>query len=615
MTDIRQLMDPNRPDWVWVTEDSKRFLSGGYLLEGETVQQRFEDIGLMVEDRIGERGLADQVIHAGARGWFSPSSPVWASAARKTGLPISCNNSNFGDSIKQFADKLAEMMVMTKYGAGTSAWIGDMRPRGSTISSGGIAYGPSHYSPMIESVVKTTSQKGYRRGSWAAYFPVYHPDAPELIGRFQNDNDAELGDTPFGVTITDEFFERVIAYTLEKKVEFEKEARLWLLIMKKSIETGYPYIIYHDNVNRYSPDIFQRLGLEILGSNLCTEIFLPSTATESFVCNLASENVFYWREFRHKGLHTLGIKILDAIMSEYIEKIDRLESEEGITQMRHARNFAHRHRAVGLGILGLHSLYQREDLPWASEGAYELNKQISSEMNEETKKASLDLAAKLGCAPIFNEIEGYEGPKYRNSTRMAIAPTKSSCSIMGNHLSQGRQPFTNNASLLRRAKGWYQQRNPFLELALEEEGLNTDETWNEILFESGSVQTIEGLSQHRKNVFKTFREIDQEDIFLQAGHAQIDFDQGMSTNVSYDNDEDTAKISTDLLFGWRIGVKSRYYQNNKKIALDANQEAARNLHKLKKERAKAAGQVFKDEPTFLTSSEDEFGVECLACSA
>src|SRR5690606_29871080 len=110
-------------------------------------------------------------------------------------------------------------------------------------------YGPSHYSPMIESVVKTTSQKGYRRGSWAAYFPIYHPDAPELINRFQNDNDAELGDTPFGVTITDEFFERVISYSLDKKVEFEKEAKLWLLIMKKSIETGYPYLIYHDNAN------------------------------------------------------------------------------------------------------------------------------------------------------------------------------------------------------------------------------------------------------------------------------------------------------------------------------------------------------------------------------
>nr|CAI3971064.1 ribonucleoside-diphosphate reductase large subunit [Ochrobactrum phage ORM_20] len=608
MTDIRQLMDPNRPDWVWVTEDTKKFLSGGYLEEGETVQKRFEDIGLMMEDRIGEPGLAEKFVHAGARGWLSPSSPVWASAARSTGLPISCNNSNFGDSIEQFADKLAEMMVMTKYGAGTSAWIGDMRPRGSKISTGGIAYGPSHYSPMIESVVKTTSQKGYRRGSWAAYFPIYHPDAPELINRFQNDNDAELGDTPFGVTITDEFFERVISYSLDKKVEFEKEAKLWLLIMKKSIETGYPYLIYHDNANKYSPEIFQRLALEILGSNLCTEIFLPSTSTESFVCDLSSENVFYWDEYRDWGLHGLGLKLLDAVMSEYIDKTAHIK------HMESPHRFAVRHRAVGLGVLGLHSLFQRKDLPWASEGAFELNKTIFKEMDAETRKVSLELAEKHGPAPIFDEVEGYEGPKYRNSTRLAVAPTKSSCTIMGNHLSQGIQPFTNNASLLRRAKGWYQQRNPFLEMALEEEGLNTDETWNEILFESGSVQTIEGLSEHRKNVYKNFREIDQSDILLMAAHRQIWIDQGQSVNVSYDNDEETMKISMDQIFYWRLGGKSRYYQNNKKIALDANQEAARKLHNLKKARKNEIKGVV-DEPTFLSSAEDEFGVECLACSA
>uniref|UniRef100_A0AAU8HXQ6 Ribonucleoside-diphosphate reductase large subunit n=1 Tax=Rhizobium phage LG08 TaxID=3129229 RepID=A0AAU8HXQ6_9CAUD len=606
MTDINQLLDPNRPDWVWVTDDTNRFLSGGYLEDGETVQKRFEDIGLMVEDRMGEPGLAEQFIHAGARGWFSPSSPVWASAARKTGLPISCNNSNFGDSIEQFADKLAEMMVMTKHGAGTSAWIGDMRQRGSVISTGGIALGPSHYSPMIESVVKTTSQKGYRRGSWAAYFPVFHPDAPELIERFQNDNDADLGDTPFGVTIPDWWFERVISYALEGKKEYEPEARMWLTLLKKKIETGYPYFIYHDNANNYSPEIFQLLGLAILGSNLCTEIFLPSNAKESFVCNLSSENLLYWREFRDKGLHTLGIKVLDAVMSEYIEKT------ASIKHMEAANRFAVRHRAVGLGVLGLHSLYQREGLAFASAGAYDLNKTIFQEIDAETKQASLDLAEKLGPAPIFNEIEDYDGPKYRNSTRLAIAPTKSSCSIMGIHLSQGIQPFTNNVSLNRRAKGWYEFKNPFLEIELEKEGLNTEEVWDEIRFASGSVQTVDGLSKRVKDIYKTFREIDQEDLIIQAAHRQLWIDQGQSLNTSYNNDEKNIKISMDYLYGWRLGIKSQYYQNSKKLTLDANQESAKNLHELKKARKNSE---VKDEKIFVQNAADDFGVDCIACSA
>lgn len=604
--DIKELMDPKRQDWIWVTEDTNRFLSGGYLEQGETVQKRFEEIGLMMEDRLQEPGLAEQFVHAGARGWLSPSSPVWASAARKTGLPISCNNTNFGDSIEQFADKLAEMMVMTKYGAGTSAWIGDMRPRGSEISTGGIAYGPSHYSPMIESAVKTTSQKGYRRGSWAAYFPIYHPDAPELIERFQNDNDSELGDTPFGVTIPDWWFEKVISYALEGRKEFETEAKMWLTLLKKKIETGYPYFVYHDNANNYSPDIFKALGLMILGSNLCTEIFLPSTRNESFVCNLSSENLFYWREFRNAGVHTLGIKLLDAVMSEYIEKTATIKHMEA------PHNFAVRHRAVGLGVLGLHSLYQRESLPVASAGAYKLNKAIFEEMDAETKKASLELAERLGPAPIFDEDENYTGPKYRNSTRLAVAPTKSSCSIMGIHLSQGIQPFTNNLSLNRRAKGWYEFRNPILEIALEKEGLNNDEVWDEIRFSSGSVQSVDGLSSHVKNVFKTFREIDQEDLILQNAHRQLFIDQGISFNTSYNNTEQNLKISMDYIYGWRLGLKSNYYQNSKKLTLDANQESARKLHEMKKARKNGNKEVEVSAPT---SSEDDFGADCLSCSA
>ena len=295
---ITSVMDPNRPDWAWVNEDSIKFLRGGYLFEGETIQMRVDEIAEMTERRIGEKGLAKKARHVIARGWFSPSSPVWSSAGREDGLPISCNNSYFGDSMELFADKVAEMMIMTKHGAGTSAWLGDIRPNGSKIRDGrrGTAYGPCHYSHMIESVVRTTSQ-GIRNGAWAAWFNVDHKDIETLLTTFQSD-DRSLGDTPFGITIPDYWMDRVIEYSLTGCKEYESEARLWLRILKKKIETGYPYLMFSDTANRYKPEVYKDLMMRIFSSNLCSEIMLPSNEKESFVCDLGSMNVLYYHEWK-----------------------------------------------------------------------------------------------------------------------------------------------------------------------------------------------------------------------------------------------------------------------------------------------------------------------------
>lgn len=537
--------------YYWLNKDSRKFLERGYLLEGETAEQRIRDIAEKAEHYLNLPGFADKFIDYVSRGWFSLSSPIWSNFGRERGMPISCFNSHIEDDMDSILYKMAEVGVMSKVGGGTSGYFGDVRPRGAKISTGGEATGVHHQLTVFESLTNYISQGNVRRGSFAAYLPVDHADIEEFL-KIRSDGD-DIQNLSIGVCITDEWMKSMINGDKDKR-------KLWGRIIQKRFETGYPYIFFTDNANNNKPQVYKDKGMRINASNLCSEIFLPSSKDESFVCDLSSLNLLHWDEWKETDAVETLIYFLDAVMTEFINKT------EGVKFMEHARNFAINHRALGVGVLGWHSLLQSKMIGFETMTAKMLNGQIWKSIRDKADAATEQLAGLLGEPPL---LKGY---KRRNTTTLAVAPTTSSSFILG-QVSPSIEPLDSTYYTKDLAKGKFTYKNPYLKKLLKEKNKHDDDTWLSILKHGGSVQHLDFLTQEEKDVFKTFGEISQKEIVIQAATRQKYIDQGQSLNLMIPPETKPKDVNELIIFAWEQGIKSLYYQRS----ANPSQELARSI--------------------------------------
>lgn len=524
----------------WLNEDARTFLERGYLEEGVSAEQRVRQIADAAEHILGVEGFGDKFYYYMSKGYYSLSSPVWSNFGLERGLPISCNGVYVEDSIEQILQKTAEVGMQTKLGAGTSGYFGDIRARGSKIKTGGKADGPVHYLRLYDAGTDIISQGSVRRGAFAAYLNIDHDDIEEFLEI--REPGSHIQNISLGVTITDDWMQSMIDGDKPKR-------EIWAKVLRKRRESGYPYLFFTDTVNNNKPQVLKDKDIPIYASNLCSEIALPSSKDWSFVCNLSSMNLLCWDEWKETDAVEIMTYFLDAVMGEYIEKT------KGIKFMESAHNFAAYWRALGLGQLGWHSYLQSKRIPFESFEAQSLTTQMSKFINEKSLKASQELAT------LFGEPEGMAGYGLRNLTRCAIAPTTSSSFILG-QVSPSIEPLASNYFVKDLAKGSFTYRNPYLKEVLTSYGKDDDKTWSDILMKKGSVQHLDFLTEKERNVFKTFSEISPLTIVQQSAGRQKHIDQAQSLNLMVPHDAPVKDVNTLIIEGWRLGVKTFYYQRS-----------------------------------------------------
>lgn len=535
----------------WLTDNSRKFLSRDYLLKGETAEQRIRDIAESAEKILKISGFADKMESYVHRGFYSLSSPVWSNFGRSRGLPISCFGSYIPDKLDGIFEKAAEVAMMTKHGGGTSAYFGDLRGRGAPIKDNGESSGSVHFMELFDSTASIVSQGSVRRGSFAAYLPVDHPDILEFL-KIRGEGHP-IQEMSFGVCISDEWMQSM-------KDGDKNKRKIWGEIIKKRFASGYPYIMYSDNANNQAPQVYKDKGLKIQNSNLCSEIMLSNSEEESFVCDLSSLNIEKYDEWKDTDAVETLVFFLDAVMTEFIAKT------EGMKFMSAPRNFAINQRALGVGVLGWHSYLQSKMIAFESMDAKLANIEIWKLIRERADRATENLAEIFGEPPL---LAGY---KRRNTTTLAVAPTVSSAFILG-QVSPSIEPLNSNYFTDDLAKGKYSYRNPHLDKLLTDKGRNTPDVWRDILVRGGSVQHLDFFTDHEKDVFKTFGELSQQEVVIQAAQRQQYIDQGQSLNIMIPPKTPAKEVSRLMIFAWEQGIKTLYYQRS----ANPSQELARSI--------------------------------------
>jgi ribonucleoside-diphosphate reductase alpha chain len=535
----------------WLTEMSQVFLERDYLVDGQTVDQRVDEICNTAEKLLNKPGFAAKFKENFQKGWYSLSTPIWTNFGNERGMPISCFGSSISDSMESIAYTWAEVAMMTKYGGGTSATFGNLRPRGASIRDNGESSGAVHFMQAFENLIQIVSQGSTRRGNFAAYLPIDHADIMEFL-QIRTEG-FPIQDLSFGVCVPDYWMEEMINGDADKR-------KVWAKVLEMRANFGYPYIIFIDNANNNTVDCYKDKGMKITHSNLCSEIFLVDNEDESFVCDLSSMNILYYDEWKDTDAVELLVYLLDAVMTEFIEKAKKIKF------MERAVKFAERHRALGVGWLGWHSYLQSKMIPWESMEAKFHNTQIAKNIKEAAYKASAKLAEEYG------EPEVCKGYGRRNTTLLAIAPTKSSAFILG-QVSEGIEPHRTNYYIKDLQKGKFTIKNAELEKLLKAKGHDTEEVWKSILMDGGSVRHLECLTEEEKNVFKTFAEISPKEIVIQAAQRQKYIDQGQSLNLMIHPSVPTKDVNALIIEGWKMGIKGLYYQ----ISVNAAQSFARSI--------------------------------------
>lgn len=554
-------MNNRHEPWYWLNDNSRAFLSRGYLTEGQTPEDRTKVIGDTAEKILKKEGFSEKFQEYMSKGWISLASPVWANFGTNRGLPISCFGSYLDDDMANILFTHAEASMMSKYGGGTSGYFGALRERGAPIGDNGTSNGPVTFMQLFEKMVDVVSQGKVRRGSFSPYLPIEHPDALEFLDIGTEGNPIQV--MTHGITVGSEWLQSMVDGDEDKRA-------IWARVIQRRGEMGYPYILFVDNANEQKPQVYKDKDLNIVASNLCSEIMLPSNKNWSFVCCLSSINVLFYDDWKDTDLVETMTYFLDAVMEEFIVKLEALRDSDdkddqlAFAFMERAHAFASENRALGLGVLGWHSLLQSKMLPFASEEAMALNKEVFELMQEQSHAASRAMAKEYGEPAV---LEGYG---MRNTTTMAVAPTTSSAFILG-QVSQGIEPVWSNCYVKDVAKLKVTIKNPFLLELLEEKGRNDKETWTSIRDNDGSVQHLDCLSDEEKEVFRTFAEISQSKIIEQAADRQKFIDQGQSLNVMVPPSTPIKEINQLYIQAWQSGVKALYYQHS----MNAAQELTR----------------------------------------
>lgn len=521
----------------WLNEQSRKFLWNGYIPAEQSAEQRIKQICDNAETILGIKGFSDKLYSYAERGWVSFSSPIWSNFGTR-GLPISCYGSVCADSMDSILYKNAEIGMMSKNGGGTSLFLGNLRPRGAAISTGGTSDGAVHFAKITDTIIDVCKQSEVRRGNCAVYLPLEHQDIEEFLEIGSDGHPIQR--LQFGVTVTDESMERIEA----GDKAFRK---IWAKVLESRINKGYPYIVYIDTANKNAPEVYKTHGKTIKAPQLCTEIMLSSDVDESYVCDLSSVNLVYYEDWKDTDLVETMIFLLDAVMTEFISKA------RNIPYFEHAVNFAQSQRALGLGVLGWHSYLQSKLIPIESLMARSINKLVFKRLQEQSLAASVKLGTMYGVPKLM------EGTHRRNVTVNTIAPTKSSSFILG-QVSLGIEPIKSNYFIKDVAKAKEVYKNPYLEQLLEAKGQNVEEVWQSISKKDGSVQHLKCLTENEKNVFKTAYEVSQLELIIQNADRQKYIDQGISFNLFIHPETSVKDINYLMFQAWKLGLKSLYYQ-------------------------------------------------------
>lgn len=543
----------------WLTEEGVETLSRGYLLPGETPRGMHTRLASYAAKILDKPELEEDLFTIFWEGWLGPASPVASNFGTNRGLPISCYSVHVGDSVQSIYSHLKEVAQLSKNGGGVGVYLGDVRPLGSPISGGGQSTGVVPWAQQYDLAARVVSQGGVRRGSFAIYLPIDHPDVPELLlSKDHSKGDPRrFIDSNIALTITDKWIQEMMLGDVEKQQLFGE-------VLKTRLMSGSPYLVFIDNVNNQNPACYKQRGLKVSTSNLCAEITLYTDEDHSFVCVLSSLNLAKyeeWKDWRGKsGLSVpqLSIYFLDAVVSDFITKASRIPS------MGRAVRFAKKSRALGLGTMGLHLLYQKKGLPFKSEEARKLNIESHKFIKEEAVKASKALAEEFGSP------EWCLGTSMRNSHLLAIAPTRTN-SVISGAFSQGIEPVDANYFVAKQAKGTFIRKNPILEELFCSKGVDSF-VWDSILEARGSVQHLTCLTPEEKEVFKTAREIDQFELVKQAADRTPYICQAQSLNLFVEPTISAEELARLHLSAWKNGVKSLYYLRSTSLVVNQSRE-------------------------------------------
>ncbi len=528
----------------WINEESEQILNRGYLLKGETVEGAIDRITTAACQRLFKPELKEAFTEMIERGWMSLSSPIWANMGTERGLPISCFNVHVPDSVEGITHKLGEVIMQTKIGGGTSGYFGELRERGSAVSDNGKSSGAVSFMRLFDTAMDTISQGGVRRGAFAAYLDIDHPDIEEFLSIKSIGN--PIQNLFFGVCVPD--------YWMQEMVDGDRRKReIWAKLLESRQQKGLPYIFFSDNINKQKPQVYKDKEMIIHASNLCSEIALPSSADESFICCLSSMNLELYDEWKDTEAVKMAVFFLDAVLQEFIIKT------ENNYYLAAANRFAKRHRALGLGVLGWHSYLQRNMIPFEGMQAKMLTTTIFRDISEKAEKASRELSR------IYGEPEVLKGYGMRNTTLMAIAPTTSSSAILG-QTSPGIEPFSSNYYKAGLSKGNFMRKNKYLKQLLAEKGIDNEDTWRGIMLNHGSVMHMEELTEEEKGVFKTFKELSQMEIIQQAAIRQKYVDQAQSLNINIPSALPVKDVNRLIIEAWKLGVKTLYYQRSQSVS-------------------------------------------------
>ena len=557
------------PDWG-NTEIYVKTISKGYLLPGEKPKDAYWRVATKVAQRLNKPQLASKFFDYIWKGWLNLATPVLSNTGTDRGLPISCFGIDVADSIFDIGNKNLELMLLAKHGGGVGIGINQIRPAGSVITGNGTSDGVVPFCKIYDSTILATNQGSVRRGAASVNLNIEHKDFEDWLEIREPKGDVNRQSLNLHqcAVVGDKF--------MRKLQDGDEDARRkWGKLLQKRKATGEPYIMFKGNVNKQNPESYKQNGLKVFMTNICSEIVLHTDESHSFVCCLSSLNLAKYDEWKDTDLVYTSTWFLDGVLSEFIQKA------KGLRGFENSVRSAEKGRALGLGVLGWHTYLQQHGIPFEGMTAQFETRKIFSQLKIESERASRDLATEYG-EPLWCKDTGF-----RNTHLRAIAPTVSNSKLSGD-VSAGIEPWAANVFTEQTSKGTFIRKNGELEKVLKKIGINTKETWDKILADGGSIQDIESLDEwcflngkivkcsevseldsHKtfkvKDVFKTFKEINQLDLVKQAGIRQQYIDQSVSLNLAFPSAASPKWINQVTLEAWKQGIKTLYYMRTESV--------------------------------------------------
>ena len=555
------------PEWGH-TDVYLNTISRGYCLPGETPKDAYWRVATTVANRLKKPEMADKFMKYIWKGWLNLASPVLSNTGTERGLPISCFGIDVADSINDIGQKNLELMLLAKHGGGVGIGHNQIRPAGTNITDNGTSDGVVPFIKINDSTILATNQGAVRRGAASTNLSIDHGDFWEWleIREPKGDINRQCLNTNQCVVIGDKFMRNVLEGDTESRKRFAA-------VQRKRRQTGQPYIMYRGNVNKQNPDAYKRNGLKVFMTNICSEIVLHTDENHSFVCCLSSLNLSKYDEWKNTNLIYDATWFLDGVLEEFIQKAKYRKGFENSVRT------AEKGRAVGLGVLGWHTYLQQRGIAFEGLEAQYETRNIFSQIKVESERASRDLAEEYG-EPLWCRDTGF-----RNTHLRAVAPTVSNSKLAGG-ISAGIEPVPANIWTDQSAKGTFIRKNQQLLGYLEKMGHDNKKVWDKIMADGGSVQGLKFLDDWCfvkgmlikckdvpefqdgipfKDVFKTFKEINQLDLIRQGGIRQQYVDQAVSLNLAFPKEATPKWINQVHLEAWKQGIKTLYYMRTESV--------------------------------------------------